>query len=218
MTDTQERTNPFSRRKLLAAGGGALAIVAVAGCTGNSSNTGSGIGQNVADTNDLTGQQANLTITAYNAIKDNPECQYPANLLKTSLEMQNQREKLLRMNQPTKTGWIHLFLQGVGYVGTFTVLGKVSSINSSMTADLGVYTDNANQGAGVVNAPLPGDDLSFGPNEGGDGSVFWFTAEGVYMNWVGPYLYVDTDLDVNSSLNAALVMPRNATPTSTSKG
>lgn len=216
MSDEEQGASPFTRRRVFGLGGAVIAVAAVAGCTSTSSSTGSAIGDNVASVNDLTGQQANLTIDAYNLVQKNPACQYPSTLMTTSLEMVNQREKLLRMNQPEKSGWIHLFLDGIGLVGTFTVLGKVSSVNSSMTADVGVYSTSLGNNAAAVQAvELPGDDLSFGPNEGGDGSVFWFTAEGVYMNWTGKYLYVDTQLDVNSSLNPALVMKPNSKPTST---
>ena len=199
----------FSRRNLLVGSGAALAVTAVAGCSGIKS-TGNAIGDNVGNMNDLVNQQENLTVQAYNRVKDNPECQYPSSLLVTSLELQNQRRKLLRFNEPEKTGWIHLFSNGV-YIGKFDVLGKVSSLQSSMTSNTGVFLGTgANSYPSGDNVPvdMPGDDISFGPNEDG---VFWFTSTGVYMTWSGQYLYVDTELDV--SIAPTLAAPANAQPT-----
>lgn len=205
-----DRPSPFSRRKLLIGGAATLAVAGVAGCK-TTQKTGSAIGDNVGTMNDLVNQQENLTIQAYNRVKDNPECKYPSDELTTSLELQNQRRKLLRFNEGEKAGWIHLFLPGVGLVGTFTVLGKVSSCQSSMTSNVGVFLGTGANGypAGDnVAVDNPGDDISFGPNEDG---VFWFTQEGIYMNWHGPYLYVDTELDVQ--LTPGLIQKPGSQPT-----
>jgi hypothetical protein len=204
------RGGAFSRRKALV-GVGLLAAtgLGVAGCT--SSSTGSGIGDPVGTMNDLVNQQQKLTIQAYNKVKDNPECQYPSDLLLTSLELQNQRVRVLRFNEPTKTGWIHCFAANGVLIGTFPVLGKVSSLQSSMTSSTGVFLGTGGNGypAGDnVPVDMPGDDISFGPNEDG---VFWLTPDRVYMTWNGPYMYVDTDLDVK--LEPALGYPANAQPT-----
>lgn len=208
MTDN-DNTGMFSRRKLLIGGGAAaLAVTAVAGC--KASNSGSAIGDTVADMNDLVNQQQNLTVQAYNRVKDNPECQYPSSLLTTSLELASQRKKLLRFNEASKVGWIHLFSNGV-YIGKFSVLGKVSSCQSSMTSNTGVFIGDGTSGRPTgdnVPVDMPGDDISFGSNEDG---VFWFTVEGIYMNWSGQYLYVDTELDVK--LEPGMVQPANAQPT-----
>lgn len=204
-----DKSSPFSRRKLLIGGAATLAVAGVAGCK-STQKTGSAIGDSVGTMNDLVNQQEKLTIQAYNAVKDNPECQYPSALLKTSLELINQRKKLLRFNEPTKTGWIHLFSNGV-LIGTFTVLGKVSSLQSSMTSSTGVFLGTAANGyPGGDNVPvdMPSDDISFGPNEEG---VFWFTAENIYMTWNGQYFYVDTALDVK--VTPALVQPAGAQAT-----
>lgn len=184
------------RRKLfgLAAVGAAVAV-GVAACD-PSSGSGSAETSNVSDANTLTDQQVALTVDAYNRVKDNPECQYPAKQLDTSLELQNQRRKLLMFNEPTKLGWVYLFSYGQ-VIAEVPVIGKVSSMQSSMTADEAGYFNSAGtNGAAGVNVELPGDDLSFGPNEGGPTSVFFFTVDGVYMNWTGDYLYTDSQLSL----------------------
>lgn len=182
----------MNRRSALGlAGVGAVAVVTAQACTSNP-NTGSNIGQSVATINDLTIQQSKLTIAAYNHVWRDPECQYPAGLITTSLEMRNLRKKILLFNDPTKTGWLYFVSQGRIMV-EIPVLGKVSSTQSAMTATDGIYTAPDNSGSPV---PLPTDDISFGPNEGGDSGIFFFTIDGVLIQAGGmAWIYSDARLD-----------------------
>jgi hypothetical protein len=197
MTDT----DGSSRRQMLtrtALGVGAVAAVAAttSACTGGSSNTGSGVTQNAGNVNDLQDQEQTLTILPYNRIKTDPDQAYPSTLLTSSLEMQNQREKLLRFNDASKLGWAYLFTPMGALITVLPVKGKVSSTQSSMTTATGVYLDQGTGGGGNVTVPVPGDDLSFGPNEGGDSGKFFFTPDDVYVFWDGPVLYLDAPLNV----------------------
>lgn len=181
--------NTMGRRAALGLGAG-LAVAGTAAACSSQHSTGSNIGQNVGTINDLTVQQAELTIQAYNHVQKDPYCQYPAALLTTSLELRNQRERLLRFNEPTKLGWVYLISQG-NVLAEIPVMGKVSSCQSSMTASDGVYTTNDSGGVAV---PLPGDDISFGPSEGGDRGTFFFTLDGVMIQMTTDWIYSDAKL------------------------
>lgn len=196
MTDT-------SRRQLLSratlAGGAIAAVALTAEACDNSkpSNTGGNVTQNAGNVNDLQDQEEKLTIQPFNRVKQIPAQAYPAALITESLEMQQQREKVLRFNDPSKLGWAYLFTPMGALIMTLPVKGKISSTQSSMTTSTGVYLDQGTGGGGNLAVPVPGDDLSFGPNEGGDAGKFFFTPDGVYVFWDGPILYVDAALKVS---------------------
>lgn len=196
-----------SRRALLLGAVGVGVAATTSACFGSSSggNTGSSVGQNAGSVNDMTVQLGTMTIDAWNAVKDNPGQAYPVDLLKASLELKQQREKLLRFNTDSKPGWLYLFSQTGVLVAQFTIQGKVSSTQSAMTSNIGVYSDGGSGGGGNVAIPLPGDDLSFGPNEGGDSGVFWFDQNGVMGMWPGIWLYLDAPLDVPDEMKASLL-------------
>lgn len=194
MTDT-------SRRELITRTAGAAAVVvgvgaAVEACGGGPSSTGGNVNQNAGSVNDLQDQEEKLTITPFNRIKAVPSEAYPATLITDSLEMKNQRERVLRFNDATKLGWAYLFTPLGALIAVLPVKGKVSSTQSSMTTSVGVYKDQGTGGGGNVAVPVPGDDLSFGPNEGGDAGKFFYTADDVYVFWDGPILYLDAPLEV----------------------
>lgn len=198
MSDEDIKPNMARRSLVGLAAVGAIVATTAASC-GSDGGSGSTETQNVTNANTLTDQQVALTVNAYNDVRDNPECDYPAQQLDTSLELQNQRKKLIMFNQAGKLGWVYLISMG-NIIAEIPVVGKISSINSSMTANVGAYIDSAGtNGAAGVPVQLPGDDLSFGPNEGGDKSVFFYTVDGVYINWTGDYLYSDSQLTLLTS-------------------
>lgn len=199
----------MNRRAALGLGAAGVVAATAASCS-TSHNTGSNIGQSVGNINDLTQQQNKLTIAAYNHVWKDPECQYPAGLLTTSLEMRNLRKKLLLFNEPTKTGWLYFVSQGK-VLCEIPVMGKVSSTQSSMTTTDSVYSTND---SGGVEVSLPADDISFGPNEGGDSGIFFFTVDGVLIQAGGMgWIYSDAKLNV---LDAMLMQyPPNSRPSST---
>lgn len=197
--------NDASRREMLTrtalAGGAVAAVMASAACTTDDkpAATGGEVTQDAATVNDLQDQEQKLTIQPFNAVKKLPDQSYPAPLIQQSLEMQNQREKVLRFNDANKLGWAYLFSPNGGLVLTLPVKGKVSSIMSAMTTNVGIYKrDDGDRWGTTTTVPLPGDDLSFGPNEGGDAGKFFFTPDDVYVFWDGPLLYLDAPLDVLS--------------------
>lgn len=209
----------MDRRKLLMGAGAAAAVGLTAeACSGSSgdSNTGSGIGDSAGSVNDVVVQEGELSYTAWNQVKSDKSQAYPVELLHSSLELHQQREKLLRFNEKSKTGWAYLFGANGNLIMEVPVLGKISSIQSSMTTSVGVYSSTGSGGGGNVVVELPGDDLSFGPNEGGPNGKFFFTPDGVYIFWDGPILYADARLDKVGA--PVLNLPGSAKPSSVAPG
>lgn len=207
----------ISRRGLLGAAGATAAVGATSGCSvlAGSVHTGTGINDDAQSVNDMTVQEGTLAYTAWNQVKGNTDQQYPVALLQDSLELRQQREKVLRFNKATKPGWIYLFGRGGQLVTSMSIQGKPSSTQSSMTSPNGVYSDGGSGGGGNVAVPLPGDDLSWGPNEGGDAGTMFYNAEGVMMIWTGDWLYADAPFDLPDSMKqAAMTLPDGSKPSS----
>jgi hypothetical protein len=197
----------------------ALASGLTAACTSTDSSSATQPGNPAGNVNDLQSQQEHLTIDGYNAVQTNPAYQYVAP--RNPLELANQKEKLARFNDPSKVGYLYAFVAGTNIVFFSTVEGKISDVNSSMTSPVGVfksYTNNSNSaGGGNVALPLPGDDLSYGPNECGDLGVFWFDTSKVLHEWCsssGPWMYVDAPITLPSQL-VQLQLPAGSKPSNT---
>lgn len=114
------------------------------------------------------------------------------NLIKRTYWVNGQREKAntLPCEIVKPFGYIVLFTESGSVVGSFTVDGKVSSLNSFLTPDslyyevVGEYMNGAN----YENDWLPDVDGSYGENDTG---IFFFTTDGKYIEWTGCYLYSD---------------------------
>ena len=117
---------------------------------------------------------------------------YPEAQMKDSLERRNLRERLIRFNKPQKVGYIYLMSFGK-FVGYYVVKGKVSSTQSQMT-NADQTWDCGDPCTAVVESM--GDDGSFGPNEGGEKGVFFFTSGGVMVETTLEWLYSDAPLSI----------------------
>lgn len=89
-------------------------------------------------------------------------------------------------------GYIVCLLEGVGPVFQSTVDGKVSSLNSYLSADSDWYECG---GSSYHNDWLADVDGSYGTNVDG---VFWFTVDGHYMEWPGKYIYSDVPFNFDA--------------------
>lgn len=120
---------------------------------------------------------------------------YPLAQMRDSLERRNLRERLLRFNKPQKIGYLYVMSFGK-FVGYYVVKGKISSVQSQMTNSDQVWdAGSGEQGETVVDSI--GDDGSFGPNEGGDRGVFFFTATGVLVETTLDWIYSDAPLKID---------------------
>jgi len=126
---------------------------------------------------------------------------YPLAQMHDSLERRNIRERLLRFNNPAKIGYVYLFTPMGQMIGYYTIKGKVTSTQSQMTVPQTVVCPDVYDKGGTLDPYFTidamGDDGSYGPNEGGDDGIFFFTTEGVMLSWNGLWLYSDAPLSVD---------------------
>ncbi len=123
-----------------------------------------------------------------------PAVPYPASQMRDSLERRNLRERLLRFNRPDKVGYLYLTSFGK-FVGYYVIKGKVSSNQSQMTNTQQTWEMCCHSGSIAVDSI--GDDGSFGPNEGGDRGVFFFTSTGVMVETTLDWVYSDAPLHID---------------------
>lgn len=137
---------------------------------------------------------------------------YPLSQMKDSSELANLRERLLRMNDPNKIGYLYELSQNGQIIASFTVKGKVSSTGSQILNTNYAYTPcpSCSGGGPATTVDSMGDDGSYGPEEGG---IFFFTTSGALVEWNGLFQYSDAPVDITSK--PLITMDANAKPTST---
>ena len=119
------------------------------------------------------------------------------NLIRRTYWVNGMREKAVSLPCQVKkpVGYIVLF-NGNAVVGSFTVDGKVSSLNSFLTPDSEFYEQKNNDTNGLYvsnNEWLADVDGSYGENDNG---IFFFTTDGKYVEWTGEYLYSDIPMKI----------------------
>lgn len=114
------------------------------------------------------------------------------NLIRRAYWVNGQREKAnaLPCSIVKPLGYIVLFTENGGAVGSFVVDGKVSSLNSFLTPNSEEYADTYSEWIADV-------DGSYGENGNG---IFFFTPDGKYIEWNGTYLYSDIPFEVDDPI------------------
>lgn len=102
-----------------------------------------------------------------------------------SLERDNINRRTKLWNDKNKISYIYLLQRGA-VVGFYSIKGKVSSVNSTVTNPNMVYEGTT--------LDSPAEDGSYGTN--GD-AVFFFTSDGSYVEWNGEYLLTDRPMKLN---------------------
>ena len=133
----------------------------------------------------------------------------PAPVVKTSIERKNLKKRIERINTENMVSYVYLLSQTGKVVAYYTINGKVSSLNSYLTAmertavvdkrsgtvlqggadSLGRF----NEAVEVVTLEAPDLDGSYGKNVEG---IFFFTTEGAYVEWNGQYIWSDQPLKI----------------------
>lgn len=120
----------------------------------------------------------------------------PTPKLQTSQERKNIKRRLETFNAEDKISYIYLISFGK-VMSFYTVQGKVSSVNSYLTPmerlinNKGETCNGWNDSGGCYPVEAPDLDGSYGTN--GD-AIFFFTTEGVYVEWNGEYMVADQPL------------------------
>jgi len=119
------------------------------------------------------------------------------NLIRRAYWVNGQREKaasvICRVDRPL--GYIVLFTESGSVVNRFVVDGKVSSLNSYLTADSDYYEIATGATSTYRNNWLADVDGSYGENDNG---IFFFTPDGKYIEWTGTYLYSDIPFEIDN--------------------
>lgn len=121
----------------------------------------------------------------------------PPPIVKESVERTNLVERLTRFNVANKISYIYLVSFGK-VMAYYPIKGKVSSVNSMLTCTQQLVDDRQGRSNGRSNVHVvdsPDLDGSYGSN--GDG-IFFFTTEGVYVEWNGEYMLVDQPLKLST--------------------
>lgn len=169
----------------------AAAVFSFTGCLEEDVSAGTNTQKNVSDTmevtNKLTGNQKTPTDIDYSLER--------YNLIKRAYWVNGQRQKAdaVPCSVERPIGYIVLFSDSGAILGTYTVDGKITSLNSYLSPDSEYYEYNYGGNREVFNDWLADVDGSYGTNVDG---VFWFTTDGHYMEWSGKYLYSDIPFEV----------------------
>lgn len=134
---------------------------------------------------------------------------YPLSQMNDSAERANLRERLLRLNNPSKIGYLYELAQNGQVIGYYTIKGKPSSTGSQLTPTQNISNCDSSSAACVVTDSM-GDDGSYGPEEHG---IFFFTTSGVLVEWSGMWQYSDAPLHL--SQQPLITLDANAHPSTT---
>lgn len=133
---------------------------------------------------------------------------YPSDIT-DSLDRKMHIEQLRRFQDPNKLGYMYLLGMNGNVITWYTINGKPSSTQSSLTPDL----QAGEVGKGQV-LPSAADDGSFGPNEGGDQGVLFFTTSGCMIEHAPTWIYSDCPLNIAAAPLTIATLDLNAKPSS----
>ena len=136
---------------------------------------------------------------------------YPLEAMKAGgwLERKNISERLQRYADPNKLSYIYLFSQQGQLMANYTVKGKVSNASSQLTTATQVIDGCGHDSYCAFGIEAPMDDGTWGPSED---AIFFFTTDGVMVQWSGLYVLADAPLDMTSK--PLLVYTEGSKPTS----
>jgi hypothetical protein len=142
--------------------------------------------------NNASKQQAKQNdLAAGTAQKFNAAVPYPyANGMPSDpLERKNLAKRLTQYNSKGNTNYVYVFAGMTDKViGYYVIRGKVSSTGSQMTStQVNVHCGYGGDHITCTNDAI-GDDGSYGPNEGGEHGVFFFTTNGTLVETDQPFM------------------------------
>lgn len=142
---------------------------------------------------------------------------YPINKMHfPTAEQANVWERLLRMNNPNKIGYVTIVTPNGQIFGRWTIKGKVSSTGSQLLNTQDVTDCGSSCGSVVTSV---GDDGTYGGEEcdTGNGIFFFDTRDGLHEFCLGSMMLVYSDVEETLSSKPILTENANVTPTSTSR-
>jgi hypothetical protein len=177
----------------------------LAACTGDSSGAATSAQAAVNSSN----AQAQVEYNEFNQAVQYPyvECDSSGackpNPPSNPLERENLAKRLKEYNSSGDTNYVYVFTFSGTAIGYYTIEGKVSSTGSEMTSTQTVTNcgdDNSGDGGGCSVTDAIGDDGSYGPEEGGDFGVFFFTSLGTLVETDQPFLVSSTPISIYANV------------------
>lgn len=174
----------LNRRITAAAIAVAAAGTVLVGCTSSSASS---------------AQKAQNNLAGVEAQKFSQAVPYPfANSMPTDpLERENLARRLIAQNSSGSTAYVYLFTYSGQVIGYYVIKGKVSSTGSQMTSTQ-VNVDCNNNTSCTDDAI--GDDGSYGPEEGGQNGVFFFTTTGTLVETNQPWVSSTTPIKLYANV------------------
>lgn len=111
------------------------------------------------------------------------------------LERRNVRERLIRYSKADKISYIYLFSEQGQLMAYYTIKGKVSNTGSQLTTSTQIIDGCGASEYCAFGYDAPMDDGTWGPSED---AIFFFTTDGVMVQWNGPYVLADAPLNLTS--------------------
>jgi hypothetical protein len=166
----------------------ALSMFLLTGCELPKSGTSTDIARTQEVGNNLSVNQPTPTDISYSLER--------YNLIRRAYWVNGMKEKAKTVARPAEVpmGYCVLFTDMGQVLGQFNVDGKVTSLNSYLTAD---YVQSGNASGYTIETSLPDIDGSYGSNDDG---IFFFTPTWKYIEWSGNYLYSDTPFKVSDTV------------------
>lgn len=153
-----------------------LGIVLLAACTSSSAQSSVDAGNQVAQTE----------YTLFNAAVPYP---FARTAPSDPLERKNLAARLVQYNAAGNTNYVYVFAWGSAQpIGYYAIRGKVSSTGSQMTSTQQITNCAGDHGGSCSAVEAIGDDGSYGPNEGGQNGVFFFTTAGTLIETDQPFM------------------------------
>jgi hypothetical protein len=184
MTFTAARRHAVATAAAIAAG-----VLLIAGCTSDNSAS-----KQQARQNDL----AAGTSQKFNQAVPYP---YEKGMPSDPLERKNLSRRLTQYNSKGNTNYVYVFAGMTDKViGYYVIRGKVSSTSSQMTStQVNVHCGYGGDHITCTNDAI-GDDGSYGPDEGGDHGVFFFTTSGTLVETDQPFLVSSQPIKLYASV------------------
>lgn len=171
-------------RRLIAAAIAGIALLgsSAAACSSGSSSTGAQDTQNRLAASEASRFDA---LVPYPFANTNPS---------DPLERKNLAARLEQLNSRGDTNYVYIMTFSGQVIGYYVISGKVSSTGSQMTSTQAVVDCGSSGGCTAVDAI--GDDGSYGPEEGGQFGVFFFTSAGTLVTTDQPFIESSTPIKI----------------------
>jgi hypothetical protein len=178
-----------------------LALALLAGCIEGEQNASSVAKQEIRKTQEVVARQAALLSTP----DDITTSLERFNLVRRAYWVNGMRQRAMALPNPIPDmpiGYVVLFNRGGAVVSQFVVEGKITSLNSYLTPD---YKVEWGANGATAQIPLPDIDGAYGANDSG---IFFFTADGKYIETTLDYIYSDIPFAVDNPVVRYSVEPK----------